>query len=318
VPQVLSIVVSQGTAIPQTGVTGQYLLDPTFALGPGTRLVPIYAAGQPPLPNAAFNGTYSFLFQGQIAGEPAMANAFATAGSFTAMGDGTLENCSVNIASAAGNQPYGEPFAGSTIVGAFCQGTYDLDATGKGTINLLADPLDAPYGLTTPVSFNFFASPNQAGIPVTHASIVPPAGVTGSGEISPTSNFIPSAYSDPGSFLVFAPLYAGAEFLSVNSTVGSVPGAGVLSFLPVFNPDANTGVTSTGETALGASTSFSGSFALGGFGLVSANSNSVAPAGEPLDYAFYQGTGPTGVPVIYFLSVDGYAASGIVSGIIHQ
>ncbi len=257
--------------------------------------------GQNSNPLATFAGDYAFLFKGQTIAAPGAVSGVGAAGAFTADGNGNITSGTLDVNTAVG----------INLQNAAVTGTYQLDATGKGSLQLVT-----PQG---PLGFNFFVPPNVPGFIVRNATLVPAGGFTGTGEISQAGNFFNQGVvfygSDPYSNI---PLDTSAGFSEESTSGGGfLPGAGLLA----FNIDLI--AVGIGQAIPGSSDIFTGVTGTYSSYTTERFTMTLSAPGQsstmPTHYAVYQGSvGAFGVngasSVLYFLSLDPHSAANLVTG----
>lgn len=284
-PGLYSLNVSQMQGTANVGVSTP------LALGGASVNLIVSPAGQSPNPLATFSGNYAFLFKGQTIAEPGAVSGAGIVGNFTADGSGNITSGTLDVNTAIG----------INLQNAATTGTYQLDATGKGSLQLTT-----PQG---PLSFNFFVPPNVPGVLVQNATLVPAGGFTGTGEVSQAGNLFEEGIVFYGSNPHYPiPFTTSAGFYEESPSGGGfLPGAGLLAFnqdLTVAgisqaipgSPDIFAGVTGTYS-----------SYKAERFTLTLSAPGQTSTT--PTHYVVYGGYGP-----LYFLSLDPHPATSLVLG----
>jgi hypothetical protein len=287
------IVIQTGSV--SIATNGSSIASSSVALGPANISVVVPALGQGPITTPLLAGNYSFLFQGQTNGAQGKPNGVAAAGTFSADGRGNISSATADLNDAVGVV---------VLAGPEYSGTYQIDATGKGTILLNTSPV--------PLSFNFFV-PDQPGVIINNGSIAPVnSGLTGSGEFSVAGNVFEtatdSAFDDP--------VGASVEFAAeISPGAGFTVGAGLLTFDRHLAQEI---LTSTGQVTTGLPDGFTGN--TGQFNFQSQDGTDTLlfsvpgqPSTAPANYAVYEGSKPSG-GVFYFLSTDPHPATNLIVG----
>ncbi|RRA48663.1 hypothetical protein D1Y84_10580 [Acidipila sp. EB88] len=276
---------------------------PLAALGTGQLNLLVAAAGQSVSPNSAFTGEYSFLFRGQTPGAAGVPTGAAAIGTFFADGKGGISN----------GQLFLKSVSGYNLPGNGLQGTYQIDATGRGSMQLASlDAENQPVKL----GFDFFVPPGQAGVVLQNSSLIPTGGVTGSGEISMAGSFFQASAPSAEAYPV---LSASTQFFDeVAGEDRFTPGAGSMA----FNVTGMTGTATvhTGALATGEPDGFSGTpylcigcTGLGGTNVFLYSQGTGTAAGAVTELVGVFGSKPSG-GVLYFLSIDPEPAANLVVG----
>ena len=316
-----------------------HLFMSSLILGTAVLLMPGSFQAQSPTgpsttPASTFKGPYAFFFKGETVAPPGTASGLAAAGAFVADGNGGTTVGTLDLNTAVGINLQAAPITG----------TYQLDATGRGTLVLTTS--------LGPLNFNFYVPPAKPGTAIAHAVLVPTGFFTGTGEVSQQEDFFSKAFhnpTDPFNPLDMPPFDTSIGFSEESTSGGGfLPGASLLEFTP---PTSQMFVSGADSRLLGAAVRGYGQPIQGSpdplttaTGIVTGTiGNPPAPnppPGElyeafaerlsitfstpgqasttPTHYAAYEGTDPSGFPVIYLLSLDSHASTDLVVGMIQQ